>query len=146
MHDPAGVRQVAAEAIREAALVMNNPSDLINVALEVLVSNSLELLGFTTLDAMVSQIRGEVNRELFARIDGRISPQERARLAGVLEVGGTGGISMFTRFTRPARRASWSRFTGRGSKGSRSIWSRSMSSVTRRSGLRMSLGQVGRGV
>jgi hypothetical protein len=42
----------------------------------MLVLNSLELLGFTTLDAMVSQIRGEVNREIFARIDGRISPQE----------------------------------------------------------------------
>jgi hypothetical protein len=110
VHDPARARQVAAEAIREAALVKNNPPDLINVALEMLVANSLELLGFTTLDAMVSQIRGEVNREIFARIDGRISPEERARLAGVLEVGGTGGVSVFTRLKKPARRASWSRF------------------------------------
>ncbi|MGH3609997.1 MAG: DUF4158 domain-containing protein, partial [Pseudonocardiaceae bacterium] len=83
VYDPGRARQVAAQAVREAALVKNNPPDLINVALEVLVSNSLELPGFTTLDAMVSRIRGEVNREIFARIYGRISAEERARLAGV---------------------------------------------------------------
>jgi hypothetical protein len=33
---------------------MNNPPDLINVALETLVSQSLELLGFTTLDEMAA--------------------------------------------------------------------------------------------
>jgi hypothetical protein len=67
----------------------------------VLILKSLELLGFTTLDAMVSQIRGEVDWEIFARIDGRISPEERARLAGVLEARGTGGMRMFTRLKKP---------------------------------------------
>lgn len=38
--DPARAREVAAEAIREAAVVKNNPPDLINVALEMLVAES----------------------------------------------------------------------------------------------------------
>jgi hypothetical protein len=47
VHNPARAREVAAGAIREAAVKMNNPPDLINVALETLVSQSLELPGFT---------------------------------------------------------------------------------------------------
>ncbi|MEA2933347.1 MAG: hypothetical protein QOI56_2132, partial [Actinomycetota bacterium] len=45
--DPERARQVAAEAIRAAAEVKNNPPDLINVALEMVVKASLELPGFT---------------------------------------------------------------------------------------------------
>lgn len=52
--DPKKAREVAAAAIREAAAVKNNPPDLINVALEMLVAQSLELLGFTVLDRMAT--------------------------------------------------------------------------------------------
>jgi hypothetical protein len=38
VHNPARAREVAAGAIREAAVKMNHPPDLINVALETLVS------------------------------------------------------------------------------------------------------------
>lgn len=41
VHDPERARAVAAEAIRSAAEVKNNPPDLINVALEMLVKASL---------------------------------------------------------------------------------------------------------
>jgi hypothetical protein len=49
VHDPERARAVAAEAIRSAAAVKNNPPDLINVALEMLVKESLELPAFSTL-------------------------------------------------------------------------------------------------
>ena len=49
VHDPQRARAVAEEAIRSAAEVKNNPPDLINVALEMLVKASLELPG--VLDA-----------------------------------------------------------------------------------------------
>ena len=44
VHDPQRARAVAANAIRSAAEVKNNPADLINVALEMLVKASLELV------------------------------------------------------------------------------------------------------
>jgi len=109
-YNPARAHAVAATAIRDAAAVKNNPPDLINVALETLVAQSLELLGFTVLDKMVSKIRGEVNREIIAGVCGRISGVERAGLMATVQVPGTGGQSMFTRMKKPAKRPSWSRF------------------------------------
>lgn len=108
--DPARAREVVAEAIREAAVVKNNPPDLINVALEMLVAESLELLGFTVLDKLASAIRGEVNREIISEIFGRISAGERVGLMAVVQVGGQGSESLFTRMKKPAKRPSWSRF------------------------------------
>ncbi|MGH3547749.1 MAG: Tn3 family transposase [Pseudonocardiaceae bacterium] len=108
--DPARARGVAAAVIREAAVVKNNPPDLINVALEMLVAESLELLGFTVLDKLASAIRGEVNREIISGIVGRISAVEGVGLRAVLRVGSAGGESLFTRMKKPAKRPSWSRF------------------------------------
>src|SRR6266542_1206872 len=63
--DPERARLVAEGAIRAAAGVKNHPPDLINVALELLVKESLELPGFSTLDRMAAAIRAEVNAALF---------------------------------------------------------------------------------
>ena len=46
-HDPERARAIAADAIRTAAAAKNNPPDLINVALEMLVKASLELPGYS---------------------------------------------------------------------------------------------------
>jgi TnpA family transposase len=110
VYDPKKAREVAAAAIREAAVVKNNPPDLINVALEMLVAQSLELLGFTVLDRMATTIRARVNREIIVWIYGRISAGERAGLLATLQVRGEDRQSMFTRMKKPARRPSWSRF------------------------------------
>ncbi len=47
--DPERARMVAGDGIRMAAEVMNHPPDLINVALELVVKESLELPGFSAL-------------------------------------------------------------------------------------------------
>jgi hypothetical protein len=60
VHDSRRAR--AADAIRSATEAKNNPPDLINVALEMLVKASLELPGFSTLDEMAGRIRREVIR------------------------------------------------------------------------------------
>ena len=56
----ARARAVATAAIRAAAEVKNDPPDLINVALEMLVKASLELPAFSTLDELASRIRRQV--------------------------------------------------------------------------------------
>jgi hypothetical protein len=74
VHDPRRARAVAAEAIRSAAEAKNNPPDLINVALEMLVKASLELPGFSTLDAMTGRIRREVNTIAVRRRQRAVPP------------------------------------------------------------------------
>jgi hypothetical protein len=108
--DPERARVVARDAIRAAAEVKNNPPDLINVALEMLVKASLELPGFSTLNAMASQLRGEVNTEVFERITGRLSLAEAGRLEALLDVVGPSRTTAFNRLKQPAGRASWSAF------------------------------------
>jgi Domain of unknown function (DUF4158) len=80
VHDPRRARTVAADAIRSAAQAKNNPPDLINVALEMLVKESLELPAFSTLDEIASRIRREVNMAMFERIAGRIGLPARVGL------------------------------------------------------------------
>ena len=65
-YDTARVRQVAEQAIRKAVQAKDNPADLINVALEELVRARCELPGYTTLDAMATAIRTEVNAAFYA--------------------------------------------------------------------------------
>ncbi|MCA1678087.1 MAG: hypothetical protein LC777_03620 [Actinobacteria bacterium] len=108
--DPARTRMVAEGAIRATAEVKNHPPDLINVALELLVKESLELPGFSTLDRMASGIRSEVNASLFETITARMAPLGAHRMNALLEVAGRSRRSPYDRLKRAAGRASWSGF------------------------------------
>jgi hypothetical protein len=83
-YDTARVRQVAEQAIRKAVQAKDNPADLINVALEELVRARCELPGYTTLDAMATAIRTEVNAAFYQAVASRIDMAARARLARLL--------------------------------------------------------------
>jgi hypothetical protein len=52
-YEPAFVRKVAEEAVREAVTKKDNPAVLFNVALDELVCQGCELPGGTTLDALL---------------------------------------------------------------------------------------------
>ena len=108
--DPERARTLAAGAIRAAAEVKNHPPDLINVALELLVKESLELPGFWTLDRMASEIRLEVNTALFEQITDRMAQLEARRINALLEVTGRSRRSAYDRLKQAAGRASWSGF------------------------------------
>lgn len=79
-YDGPAARSLAGETMRVEAASKNNPADLINVALETLVEARLEIPRFSTLDAMVSGVRGQVNEEILAGIRGRMTGEERGRL------------------------------------------------------------------
>lgn len=93
----------------------NHPAGLINVALERLLQASLELLAFSTLDAMESKIRGEVNASIFKTIWIRPGRDARARLQALLVVGAD-GESDLQRLKQAAGRATWSKFKGRAAR------------------------------
>jgi hypothetical protein len=81
-----GGLDVAARAIHEAAAVMDNPADLINVAIEQLVRDRIELPAFSALDRLARRIRTLVNGRYFALIDARLTAEEKQRLDELLVV------------------------------------------------------------
>ena len=77
----------ASEAMSAAAEVMDNPADLINVAIEELVRQRIELPAFSTFDRMSRRIRTLVNGRFFAAVMERLSETEREQLDALLEIG-----------------------------------------------------------
>lgn len=103
-------RAIAADAIRPAADVKNNPSDLINVALEISGQGVPGAPGYSTLDEMTERIRNEVNIAIFERVVARMALPDRKRLEALLEAAGPTAKSRFNRLKQAAGRASWSAF------------------------------------
>ncbi len=74
------IRHVAAQAMHQAAQVMENPADLISAAIEVLVKEHCELPGFSTLERMARRIRNLVNRDIYQRVADRLTEVEQQAL------------------------------------------------------------------
>ena len=112
-YDAARVRQVTEQAIRRAVQAKDNPADLINVALEEPVRARCELPGYTTLDAMATAIRTEVNTAFFQTVAARIDMAARARLARLLLADPVTRRSEFDRLKDVAKAASLGKFKQR---------------------------------
>jgi TnpA family transposase len=77
-------RQAITATVRAAAVVMDNPADLVNVAIEELIRLRYELPAFSTLDRLVDHLRTEVNDAIFAQVQARWTAAETARLQSLL--------------------------------------------------------------
>ncbi len=100
------VHRVAGAAIERSACVMDNPADLINVALEALVKERIELPAFRTLDTLVSDIRTRVNAAFFQHVVERLSSKDQAALDALLIADDT-GRTPYNNIKRVAERASY---------------------------------------
>lgn len=99
----AGARHVAAVAVHGAAQAMDNPADLINVAIEELIRRRYELPAFSALDRLAGRVRALVNRGIFARVQARLGDDERARLDRLLDPDPERRYSAFNRLKEPPR-------------------------------------------
>jgi len=97
-------RRFATEAVSEAALAMDDPADLVNVAVEELVRERFELPAFSTLDRLARRVRHAVNSRLFSGVDGALSDVERAKLDALLEAD-AGGRSDLNLLKAPPKSA-----------------------------------------
>jgi len=82
----ASARHVITEAIYKAAQVMNNPADLINVAIETLVKERFELPAFSTLDRSVNHIRTLVNSNIYQNVLNKLTSDEEFQLNSLLNI------------------------------------------------------------
>ena len=79
-------RQLISETVSQSAQVMDNPADLINVAIEVLVKERYELPGFNTLDRLVCGIRNRVNQQIFSQVYRQLDEEYISHLDTLFKV------------------------------------------------------------
>jgi TnpA family transposase len=77
-------RHFCVQSVYESAQVMDNPADLINVAIGELVKQRYELPGFNTLDRLVGRVRTLVNQKLFSKVISRLEDDYIQRLNDLL--------------------------------------------------------------
>ncbi|MFE4424718.1 DUF4158 domain-containing protein [Streptomyces sp. NPDC056817] len=110
VYDQGEARRIAEASIRQEAAAKNRPADLINIALEKVVGAGLELPAFSTLDAMASAVRKEVNASICTGIHDRMSAVERAGLLRLLEERDADGTTQYNRLKKFAQSPTWSHF------------------------------------
>jgi len=77
-------RKLIIKVVYESAQVMDNPADLINVAIEELIKERYELPAFSTLDRVVRRVRSLVNRRIWNTILRRLTPGQIAQFDTLL--------------------------------------------------------------
>ena len=91
----ATARHVIREATHKAAQVMNNPADLINVAIETLVKERFELPAFSTLNRSVSHIRTLVNSNIYENVLKKLTSDKKCQLDNLLNIENSDTYSKF---------------------------------------------------
>ena len=91
--------------MHQAAQVMENPADLISVAIEILVKEHCELPGFSTLERMARRIRHLVNTGIYQRVADRLSEAEQQALLRLIAREGTESFTAFNRIKEAPKSA-----------------------------------------
>ena len=78
-------RHLIVTAIGKAAKTKDEPTDLINIAIEELVKNSYELPAFSTIERAVNRIRVSVNRSFYRKIFDSLDEEEVNKINNLLE-------------------------------------------------------------
>lgn len=76
---------IAIKIVSESASIMDNPADLMNVAIAELIKNRYELPGFNTLNRLVRRVRYVVNQRLFSVVLSRINEDYQKGLLDLLD-------------------------------------------------------------
>ena len=91
------IRHIARKAVSDVAMIMDDPADLINVAIETLVAKNCELPAFSTLDILVGRVRKVVHGRVFQTILSRLTQSDQALLERLLD---RNTAEYFTEFNR----------------------------------------------
>lgn len=101
----ASARRLIIESTYKSALVMNNPADLINVAIESLVKERFELPKFNTLDRLVRHIRALVNSKIYESVLKKLTIDRKNQLDNLLYIENHETYSKFNFLKKPPKRA-----------------------------------------
>lgn len=99
-------RQRVEEVIRKAAETMSDPADLINTAAADLIKAGIDLPAFSTLDRLAGNLRQQVHEEMYARMTGGLTANQKNKLETLLTVpagGLTSGFTLLKKTPGPAK-------------------------------------------
>lgn len=99
------IRHVALRAVGEVVLVMDDPADLINVAIETLVSENCELPAFSTLDILVRRLRKVAHNRIWSLVLSRLTETEQADLERLTASNPEGYFTAFNRLREAPKSA-----------------------------------------
>src|SRR2546425_1134704 len=106
--DSKQIRRITIKAVYQAVQVMDNPADLINLALETLINENCELPAFSTLDTLVNRVRRIGNARFFRMVAQRLSPSDQAQLNSLLETNQSSQASAFNKVKETPKSATLS--------------------------------------
>ncbi|MBP8536000.1 hypothetical protein [Streptomyces sp. MK37H] len=106
----AEARRIAEASIRSEAAAKNRPGGSDQHRAGEGRGAGLELSAFSTLGAMASTVRKEVNASICAGIHDRMSAVERAGLLRLLEERDADGTTQYSRLKKFAQSPTWSHF------------------------------------
>ena len=92
-----GGREVVIRTVHRAARVMSDPADLISAAVEALVKERIELPAFSNLDRLIGNLRQAIHEEIYRKIDGALSEDQRRVLDTMLELPPGHHLNAFSR-------------------------------------------------
>jgi TnpA family transposase len=98
--------QLVTTTVREAAITMSDPADLINLAIEALGKAAIDLPAFSTLDRLVNHLRAQVHTQMYEKVMARLMADGEAALDALLVVQPGARITGFNRLKQtpgPAR-------------------------------------------
>jgi hypothetical protein len=88
-------RLVVERAIERVAPAMDDPADLINVAIEELIRQRFELPAFSTLDRLVNHLRTQYNEMLFTSVMMHLSQEDKQILDSLTKLSPQSSQSIF---------------------------------------------------
>lgn len=99
-----GGREQVETSMRDAAHTMSDPADLINTAIDMLVTDRIELPAFSTLNRIAGNIRQAVHENIYTQATALLDDTTRSTLDALLVVPSDRRLSEFARlkqFPRP---------------------------------------------
>jgi len=95
------------EAIYNYAYIMENPADLINSAIDILIKNNYELPAYSYLDRITLEIRMTVHNSIFETVLKFITDEQKKTLDNLLEVNNERNFSDLKFLKEPAKKTSF---------------------------------------
>ena len=83
--------------IEKASYTMSDPADLINVALQEMITGKMDFPAFSTLDRLVAHLRSRVHEEIYSKVTQHLTIEGKAALEDMLKVKNDDSLSDFTR-------------------------------------------------
>ena len=80
------IKELAIKTVEDFEPIMENPADVFNAVIEILIKNNCELPSFSTLDRIINTKRNEINNTIFDNVEVKLNEFDKESLNFILEI------------------------------------------------------------